>query len=53
VTAAVGPRPTIPLAVGVAGYGSELFFAFRGNTRIVGPQAVERFARTFREVLLG
>ena len=43
----------IPLAVGMAGVGSELFLSIRSNRRYVGDAAAERFAKILREVLSG
>jgi NRPS condensation-like uncharacterized protein len=41
----------IPLAVGLAGVGNELFLSIRTNRRHIGDAAAERFARILREVL--
>ena len=41
----------IPLAVGLAGVGNELFLSIRTNRRHLGDVAAERFARILRQVL--
>jgi len=41
----------IPLAVGLAGVGNELFLSIRTNRRHLGDGAAERFARILRQVL--
>jgi NRPS condensation-like uncharacterized protein len=41
----------IPMAVGLAGVGNELFLSIRTNRRHLGDTAAERFARILRQVL--
>lgn len=43
----------VPIAIGMAGLGNELFLSLRTNRRHVGDVAAERFARLLREVLTG
>lgn len=43
----------MPIAVGVAGVGKELFVAFRGDTRSLSADAVARYARMYVETITG
>ncbi|MFT4125736.1 MAG: condensation domain-containing protein [Gordonia sp. (in: high G+C Gram-positive bacteria)] len=45
--------PTVPIAVGVAGMGGELFVGFRGDRRALDQAALDRFAASYRQTLLG
>ncbi len=44
--------PTVPIALGVAGLGRELFLGFRGDRRALDATAVDRFAASYRTTLL-
>ena len=41
----------VPVSIGMAGLGNELFLSLRTNRRYVGDVAAERFARMLREVM--
>ncbi|MBO0841678.1 MAG: hypothetical protein J2O46_00720 [Nocardioides sp.] len=44
---------TIPLALGVAGMGEELYVGLRSDRRSIGPEALQAYAELFRSTLLG
>ncbi|KAA0025006.1 condensation domain-containing protein [Antrihabitans cavernicola] len=43
----------LPMAVGMAGIGSELFASFRSDRRHIGDDGARRFAEIYREIMTG